>query len=113
MKLSEVVQRLSLQVVTGENNLEVDVTKGYCSDMLSDVIGNAEEGGLWLTIQKHQNIVAVGVMKALAGIILVKGRQPDENTINKAREENLPIMISPLGSFELAGRLKALGIEGD
>ena len=84
MKLSEVVKALSLRVVTGEDKLDVEVTRGYCSDMLSDVIGNAEEGGLWLTIQKHQNIVAVGVMKALSGIILVKDRQPDENTISKA-----------------------------
>ena len=113
MKLSEVVEKLSLQVVTGENNLEAEITKGYCSDMLSDVIGNAEEGGLWLTIQKHQNIVAVGVMKSLAGIILVKDRQPDEATITKAQEEELPIMISPLGSFELAGKLYALGVKGD
>jgi serine kinase of HPr protein (carbohydrate metabolism regulator) len=113
MKLSEVVKELSLQVVTGQDNLDVEITKGYCSDMLSDVIGNAEEGGLWLTIQKHQNIVAVGVMKSLAGIILVKDRQPDENTLAKAQEENLPLLISPLGSFELAGRLFALGIKGD
>lgn len=113
MKLSEVVKELSLQVITGQDNLEVEITKGYCSDMLSDVIGNAEEGGLWLTIQKHQNIVAVGVMKSLAGIILVKDRQPDENTIAKAQEENLPLLVSPRGSFELAGRLYALGIEGD
>jgi serine kinase of HPr protein (carbohydrate metabolism regulator) len=113
MKLSEVVKELSLQVVTGQDNLDAEVTKGYCSDMLSDVIGNAEEGGLWLTIQKHQNIVAVGVMKSLAGIILVKNRQPDENTLAKAQEENLPLLISPLGSFELAGRLFALGIKGD
>lgn len=113
MKLSEIVRELSLRVVAGEDNLEVDVTRGYCSDMLSDVIGYAAEGGLWLTIQVHQNIVAVGVMKSLAGIVLVKDRQPDESTLLKAREEKLPVMISSLGSFELAGRLYALGIKGD
>jgi len=113
MKLTELIETLSLRVITGEDNLEADVTRGYCSDMLSDVIGNAEEGGLWLTIQKHQNIVAVGVMKSLAGIVLVKDREPDENTIAKAREEDLPLLVSSLGSFELAGRLYALGIKGD
>ncbi len=113
MKLSEIVQALALRVVVGEQNLDVEVTRGYCSDMLSDVIGNAAEGGLWLTIQKHQNIVAVGVMKSLAGIILVKDREPDENTVAKAREENLPLLVSPLSAFELAGRLHALGLQGD
>jgi predicted transcriptional regulator len=113
MKLSELIAQLSLQVVTGEDNLDVEVTRGYCTDMLSDVIGNAAEGALWLTIQKHQNIVAVAVMKSLAAIVLVKGRQPDQSTIEKAREENLPLLLSPLGAFELAGRLHALGVAGD
>lgn len=113
MKLTELIEKLSLRVVTGEGNLDVDVTRGYCSDMLSDVIGNAEVGGLWITIQKHQNIVAVGVMKSLAGIVLVKDREPEENTIARARDEDLPLLVSSLSSFELAGRLYALGIKGD
>jgi len=113
MKLNEIVEKLSLTVVTGADNLDVEITKGYCSDMLSDVMGNAQEGGLWLTIQIHQNVVAVGVMKELAGIILVKDRQPDEDTTRKAAEEGLPILRSSLSSFELAGRLFDLGIEGD
>lgn len=113
MKLTELIEKLSLRVVTGEGNLDADVTRGYCSDMLSDVIGNAEVGGLWITIQKHQNIVAVGVMKSLAGIVLVKDREPEENTIARAREEDLPLLVSSLSSFELAGRLYALGIKGD
>jgi serine kinase of HPr protein (carbohydrate metabolism regulator) len=113
MKLTELIEKLSLQVITGQDDLDVEVTQGYCSDMLSDVIGNAAEGGLWLTIQKHQNIVAVGVMKSLAGIVLVKDREPEENTVARAREENLPLLVSSLSSFELAGRMYALGIRGD
>ncbi len=113
MKLTELIEKLSLQVITGQDSLDVEVTQGYCSDMLSDVIGNAAEGGLWLTIQKHQNIVAVGVMKSLAGIVLVKDREPEENTVARAREENLPLLVSSLSSFELAGRMYALGIRGD
>ena len=113
MKLTELIEKLSLRVITGQDDLDVEVTQGYCSDMLSDVIGNAEEGGLWLTIQKHQNIVAVGVMKSLAGIVLVKDREPEENTVARAREENLPLLVSSLSSFELAGRMYDLGIRGD
>ena len=113
MKVTELIEKLSLRVITGQDDLDVEVTQGYCSDMLSDVIGNAEEGGLWLTIQKHQNIVAVGVMKSLAGIVLVKDREPEENTVARAREENLPLLVSSLSSFELAGRMYDLGIRGD
>jgi predicted transcriptional regulator len=112
MKLSEIVEKLDLAVRTGAGALEAEVEQGYVSDMLSDVMGNAPEGCLWITLQAHQNIVAVAVMKSLAGIVLVRGRQPDEDTVRKARAEGVPILVTPLGAFELAGRLHQLGIKG-
>ena len=50
--------------------------------------------------------------KDLAGIILVQGRQPEQDTIVKAEEENIPILVSSLSSFELVGRLYKAGIRG-
>ena len=113
MKLSEIASQLELEVLCGEGNLDCEVTRGYVSDMLSDVMGNAQEGGLWITIQKHQNIVAVAVMKSLAGIVLVKDRRPDVETMQKATAEGIVILGTEMGAFELAGKLSGLGIAGD
>jgi len=77
------------------------------------VMGNASEGSLWITLQKHRNIVAVAVMKSLSGIVLVKGREPDEDTVAKAEKEGIPILATPMGAFEIAGKLSNLGIAGD
>jgi len=112
MRLAEVVEALDLEVKTGEGELDRQLTGGYVSDLLSDVIGNAEEGNLWVTLQCHVNIVAVAVMKELAGIVLVGGRQPDEDTLEKARQEEVPLMVSRLPAFELVGRLYAMGLRG-
>ena len=112
MKLSELVEQLQLEVRTGANRLDVVVERGYASDLMSDVMANAAEGDLWVTLQTHQNIVAVAVMKALAGIILVCGRQPEEETVRKAEAEEVPILISRMPAFEVVGRLFELGISG-
>jgi hypothetical protein len=88
------------------------VTGGYVSDLLSDVLGHAEEGSIWVTLHIHQNVVAVASHKGLAGIILVQGRQPEKDTIAKAEEEDIPIMVSDLPAFELVGRLYGAGIRG-
>lgn len=112
MKLSEIKDALQLAVAVGEENLDVEVTAGYCSDLLSDVMGNAEEGTLWITLQIHENIVAVATLKQLSGILLVNRRAPAENTVRKAREEGVPILTSELSAFELAGRLHAMGLRG-
>ena len=112
MKLSEIMQRLQLEVIAGGGSLLREVNGGYASDLLSDVIANAQEGDLWVTLQTHQNIIAVASMKELAGIVLVNAREPEPDTLEKAKEENVPLLVSPLPSFELIGRLYKLGVSG-
>ncbi|MEW6108204.1 MAG: serine kinase [Nitrospirota bacterium] len=110
MKLQEIVDSLSLSIKTPALDLNREVTGGYVSDLLSDVIGNSKEGYIWITLQIHLNIVAVASLKGLAGIILVNNRTPDEDTLKKALEENIPIMTSSLPTFEIVGRLYNLGL---
>ena len=110
MKLKELTEALSLDVKTSGVDLDREVTGGYVSDLLSDVIGNAKEGFLWVTLQVHLNIVAVASLKGLSGIILVNGRTPDQETLRKAEQENVPILASTLPTFELVGRLYSLGL---
>ncbi len=112
MKLTDLVKEFGLEVKAGSTNLEREVTAGYVSDLMSDVLAHAEEGSLWVTLHIHQNIVAVASHKDLAGIILVQGRQPEQDTVAKAEEENIPILVSALPAFELVGRLYKAGIRG-
>jgi hypothetical protein len=79
---------------------------------LSDVIANSKAGYLWVTIQTHRNIVAVATLKELAAIVLVNGRTPDPETLEKAQEEKVVLLGSRLQAFELVGRLYQMGIRG-
>jgi len=108
MKLKEIVDKLHLSVQCGADRLEEDVTGGYVGDLLSDVIANSSAGNVWITMQVHVNIVAIAVLKDLAGIIIVQGRQPAEDTMKKAGEEHVALCVSNLPAFETAGNLFAL-----
>ncbi len=112
MTLGEIARNLQLEVKFGEDSLATEVHGGYSSDLISDVIANAREGDLWVTLQTHQNTVAVASMKGLAGIVLVGGREPEEETLTKAREEGVPLLVTSLPAFELIGRLHKLGLSG-
>ncbi len=112
MKLAELVEELDLVVRAAEDKLDREVTGGYASDLLSDVLANSKEGNVWVTLQIHQNIVAVASMKGLAGIVLVNGRVPEQETVEKAQAEQIPLMVSGLPSFELVGRMYKLGVPG-
>ncbi|OGP99112.1 MAG: serine kinase [Deltaproteobacteria bacterium RBG_19FT_COMBO_46_12] len=112
MTVADIVKNFGLQTRAGRERLLEEVTGGYASDLLSDVIAHSRKGNIWITIQTHPNIVAVATMKELAGIILAGGREPDADTIQKAEEEEIPILISPLFTFELVGKLYQIGISG-
>jgi len=108
MKVSDVVKKLNLKVFCGESGLNRDVTGAYVSDLLSDVMGNASEGELWITLQTHQNVMAIASLKELSAVILVKGFEPDDNTVEHSTEEGIPILGTHMSTFELAGRLYKL-----
>jgi hypothetical protein len=112
VKLTELIRKLNLGVRSARGNLEQEVAGGYASDLLSDVLAHGREGDLWVTLQVHQNIVAIASMKNLAGIVLVNGREPEQEAIEKAEAENVVIMVSEMPAFELVGRLYSLGVAG-
>ncbi len=112
MKLRELVEKFDLEVKCAADRLERKIEGGYVSDLLSDVIANGRVGDVWITLQIHQNIVGVASLKDLAAIIIINGRQPEENTIEKAENEGIPIMVSKMSAFELVGRLYDAGISG-
>jgi predicted transcriptional regulator len=107
------LNKLSLDLLAGEGGLDQEVTAGYCGDLLSDVMANAEKGSVWITIQRHNNIVAVALLKELAAIVLANGYQPEPETVEKAKEENIPLLVSSSAAYQLAGRLYQAGIRGN
>jgi predicted transcriptional regulator len=105
MKIADIITGLNLKVVSGHNGLSNEISGGYVSDLLSDVIGNAKEGQIWITLQTHQNIIAVGSLKDISAIIVVKGHVPEADTIEKSNIENIPLLSTEMDTFNIAGRL--------
>lgn len=112
MELKTIVETLNLNVETTRGDLSREVSGIYVSDLLSDVLAHASEGNLWVTLQGHPNIVAVAEMKDLSGIVLVNGRTPEDETLRKANEEEIPIMTTEMQTFNMAGNLYGLLGEG-
>ncbi len=110
MKVKELVKRLELNLVAGANGLDRQVEDGYSGDLLSEIMANAPERCVWLTIQGHQNIVAVAVLREMAAIVITGGQKPDEETLQKADQEGIPILLWPDSAYQLAGRLFSMGV---
>ena len=72
MTVADIVKALDLKVFSGNEGLNQEIAGGYTSDLLSDVMGNADAGMVWITLQTHINVMAIASLKELAAIILVR-----------------------------------------
>ena len=113
MTLAETVDRIEGTILAAVSEAaRREVRGGYVGDLLSDVMANSREGDVWVTIQKHVNVVAVAQLQGLAGIVLVNSRQPEPDMLKRAEEEHIPVISTPLQAFEVAGIFHSLGIRG-
>ena len=112
MTVYELASRLQLKVVGGEKSMDKEVSGGYAGDLLSNVMGQAASGSIWVTMQGHQNIIAVAALIGLSAIIVAGGIEPDNEAIVKAEKEGMALLTTALPVFEIVGRLHKLGIEG-
>ena len=110
MNVKQFVEQFNLYIAAGQNDLEREVQGGYCWDLLSDVMANAPIGCVWLTVQAHQNIVKVALLREMAAIVLTGGQAPDQETIERANQEGLPILMWPGSAFDLAGQAHSAGV---
>ncbi len=108
MKVQELVDKLGLKVLSGASGLDREIDGCYVSDLLSDVMGNAEAGNVWITLQTHKNVMAVASLKEMACIILVKNLSANEDTINQSNEEEIPILQTSMSTYEVTGKVYCL-----
>ena len=110
MRVRDLVEKYDLDVAAGKAGLDRKVQLGHCGDLLSEVIAAAEQGAVWITVQGHQNIVAVAVLKELAAVVIAAGHVPDAATCEKADAEGVPILLYAGQAYDLAGKFYGEGL---
>jgi len=104
MKLYEVIDALNPDVICkGDGEREI---KGVIvGDLLSFILGEANEGEIFVTILIHFNVSAVAVLKDLPMIVIASGRVPSKELEDKCHEENIAIVVVKESAYEVCARL--------
>lgn len=111
MKLKQLLENKSFTLVNDVKDLDKEIKSGYISDLLSWVMGHAEQNCAWITIQTHINVIAVATLLEMACIIVPEGENIDEDTIAKATEEGIALISTDLTSYKVAGVLIENGVK--
>lgn len=102
---------LSFQGLEQLQAADREITGGYTSDLLSDVMAHLKEGDALITIQAHKNTIAVASLTGAPAVIFCHGRRPDDATLTAAQNENIAVFVSSLSQYETTLRL-AESLEG-
>ena len=108
MTTKELIEKLELKQLSKFEHRDIDGV--FVSDMLSDVMAGAKSGNLWLTIQTHKSIVPAANLVDVSAVIITSGKEVPQETVELASKYDIPILSTALPTFEIIGKLYALGL---
>ncbi|MDQ2085460.1 DRTGG domain-containing protein [Herbivorax sp. ANBcel31] len=112
MKIREIINVLEAEIVTGSENMDTEINSACGADLMSDVMAYVKENVILLTGLVNPQVVRTAEMMDINVIAFVRGKKPEENIINLAREMGMTILTTKHPMFIACGKLYSAGITG-
>ena len=113
MKLKEIQEILEADNLGVDLVDSIEIDKVCCADLLSDVLAFTKSASMLMTGLIHSQVIRTAEMLDLNAVIIVRGKGPDEEIIQLAKEKEIPLMRTHLTMFVAAGRLFSAGLFGE
>ena len=101
MKIRDFAAEINAEILSMPRP-DAEITGGYCGDLLSWVMGRAEEGQVWITIMSNINTVAVASLADVSAILLSENAEIEESVVLKAKEQGINLLRTPMSTYEAA-----------
>ena len=112
MILERIKEILDAEVIAGHENLQMEIRMGCGCDLMSDVLAYVKSDSLLLTGLTNPQVIRTAEMADIKAICFVRGKKPDEETLELAKSKNIPLLLTTLPMFEACGRLYKEGLVG-
>jgi predicted transcriptional regulator len=112
MKLKDIERILEAEVIVGGGLLEREIGMACGCDLMSDVLSFVKPNALLLTGLTNPQVVRTAEMADLRAVCFVRGKKPEQETIDMAEAKDIPLLVTPLPMFESCGRLYQAGLPG-
>ena len=80
-------------------NPDKEIAGVYAGDLLSWVMGHANEGECLITIMSNVNVLAVASLLDLSCVILAESVEPDEDFLNLAKEKGINVLKTEQSTY--------------
>lgn len=108
MTVNEMAQKLSLDILVGDDSLDREIDGCYIGDLLSWVMGRAQADNVWLTVMGNINSIAVATLADVACIVLTENAALDEPAKKRAEMQDVAILRTEENSYNIAVKISKL-----
>jgi len=112
MKLSEIKDLLRCKVLTGEEDLSIDIQDVVASDGMSEILAFAKSKELMITGLTNIQSIRTADIAGVSTVLYCRGRQPDKRVIDFARQKKIPVLVTDMVMFDICGLLYNKGLRG-
>ena len=113
MKLREIINLLHADVLVGNGLVDgIEVDRCYSADLMSDVLGRTHANGILITGITNPQAIRTADIADIKAVCVVRGKQPDADTVALAKQKDIPLFITKMGMFEACGILYTNGLRG-
>lgn len=102
MTVGQLAEAGVFKLLNQGDNLEQEITKPFCCDLLSICMTKTPEGAAWVTVIGNVNTLAVLTLTDAACVILAEGAFLDEPAVQKAKQQGITVFATELPIFEAA-----------
>ncbi len=112
MTIKDISEILHAEVLCCEENISNEVHTACGSDMMSDVLAYVKNQSVLLTGLCNPQVVRTAEMMDIICIVFVRGKMPDENMLELAKERGIPLLSTKHRMFNACGLLYDGGLRG-
>jgi len=110
MKLEEVQTILDAEPAWQTDCGETEVTTCHASDLISDILAFRGASSLLQTGITNAQVIRTAEIMDFDAVVFVRGKEPQPQTIELAKQQKIPLFVTPLSMYESCGRLYANGL---
>ncbi|MBQ3184300.1 MAG: hypothetical protein IJB57_11635 [Clostridia bacterium] len=113
MKISEIKELLSADVLCGEEMLEEDFCSAFGSDMMSDVLAFVNDQAVLLTGLCNLQVVRTANMMDMRCIVFVRAKKPTDDIVELAKESGIAVLATDKTMYVSCGILYSNGLRNE
>ena len=104
MTVKELIEKGLFKTVNTGEDIEREISKVFCCDLLSVAMARAPEDSCWVTVMGNRNVVAVAALTDVACVVLAEGYNYDDDAVSAAKGK-VTLIKTDLPVYEAAVKI--------